>query len=83
MTEASFKPDSFPCETSQAFLTRQAVAVLAQATLHAPIKKPSKKTVFELVRRAGLEPASRLGQGILSPSCIPIPPPAQVFVKFV
>ena len=32
-----------------------------------------------LVRRAGLEPARLRSQGILSPSCLPIPPPPHNF----
>ena len=30
-----------------------------------------------MVPRAGIEPAQLLSQGILSPSCLPIPPPGQ------
>ena len=34
-----------------------------------------------LVLGAGVEPARSCDQRILSPSCIPIPPPEQLFVK--
>ena len=34
-----------------------------------------------MVPEAGLEPARPNGQGILNPSCLPIPPPGQIRYK--
>ena len=44
-------------------------------TKNAPDRNPVRGVIILLVPRTGLEPVRPCGQRILSPSCLPIPPP--------
>ena len=44
----------------------------------ARIKKVNHEKLDVMVPRAGLEPARSCLRGILSPSCLPMPPPGQL-----
>lgn len=44
-----------------------------------PLKKESCMLIFQLVPQAGLEPARQKRHRILSPACLPVPPPGQAW----